>query len=86
MAYHWEDREKLKTCIFKEGMIGHVLWFLGIIFAVLGIIGDAANINLGLTSMSWFLLAIVAFVAGIIPFIELAIAWYLKSTETKKEE
>ena len=86
MPYHWEDREKLKTCVFREGMLGHVLWILGVIFAVLGVIADATNGTLGLTAGTWLLLAIAAFVAGAVCLIEWAIAWYLKTTETKGEE
>jgi len=86
MPHHWEDPKELKASVPREGLIGHVCWLLGVVFAVLGIIGDAADVTLGLEPTSWFLLAIVAFVAGIVPFIELGIAWYLKTTETKKEE
>ena len=57
--------------------------FTGIVFAILGIIGDATDLTLGLDSTSWFLLAIIAFVACIGPFVELGIAWYLKTTSSK---
>jgi len=79
MARHWEDPEQLKAQIPREGMIGHVCWLLGPVFAILGVIGDATNRTLGLEPTSWFLLAIVAFVAAIVPFVEMAIAWYLNT-------
>jgi hypothetical protein len=50
---------------------------------VLGIIGDAANATLGLEPMSWFLLAIGAFVAGISFFIGWTAAWSSITTEAK---
>jgi len=58
--------------------------FLGTVFAVLGIIADAANTSLGLSATSWFLLAIVVMLASISFFIGLAIAWYLVTTDRKK--
>ncbi|MFC1952023.1 hypothetical protein ACFLV8_00090 [Chloroflexota bacterium] len=86
MAYHWEDREKLKASLGSAGLWGHTCWFLGVIFAVLGVIADAVNINLGLTPISWLLLAIAAFLAGIPCFMSIAMMWYLKTTGRKKEE
>jgi len=45
---HWENREKMKARIGSEGAVGHICWVLGVIFAVLGIIADVANVTLGL--------------------------------------
>jgi len=84
MTRRWEDRKQAAASIGPAGLWGHVSWFLGIIFAVLGVIGDAANVTLGLEPLSWFLLAIVASVLSISLFIGWAIAWYLTTTEAKK--
>jgi len=81
MVKHWEDREYLKKGIGSAGLWGHFFWFLGIIFAILGVISDVTGRALGLTSMSWFLLAIVVSLLSIPLFIGWAIAWYLKSLE-----
>ena len=86
MPYHWEVREKLIAGRGSNGMSGHICWFLAALFAVLGIIADAANITLGLESMSWFLLAIATFLAGITFFIGWALSWYLELSESKKKE
>jgi len=86
MARHWEDREKIKVGIGSEGKWGHIFWFAAALFAVLGIVGDAANVTLGLEPMSWFLLAIVAFLASITFFIGWAVSWYLETTEAKEKE
>jgi len=83
---HWEDREKLKANLGSMGLQVHISWFLGVIFAVLGIIGDAANVTLGLEPISWFLLAIATFLASITYFIGWAVSWYLSTTEAKKKE
>jgi len=83
---HWEDREHLKASLGSSGMAAHICWLLGIIFAVLGIIADVANITLGLTSMGWFLLSIVTLVVSITMFFGMGLAWYLITTDRKKEE
>ena len=82
---HYEDREYLKASLGSAGKWAHICWFLGIVFAVLGIIADAANITLGLTSMGWFLLAAVALLTSVTFFIGWAVAWYLITTDRKKE-
>ena len=81
MVYHCENREYLKKGIGSAGLWGHFFWFLGLIFAILGIIWDALDTTIGLTSMSWFLLAIVMTLLSIPMFIGWAISWYLKSSE-----
>ena len=77
MPYTWESRDNLKANIRTSGLWGHILWFLGAIFAILGIIGDATNKNIGLEPLSWFALAAVVVLLGICMFIGLAIGWYL---------
>ena len=80
---HWENREFIKARLGSSGMGSHVCFFLGIVFAVLGIIADAANVTLGLTSVSWFLLAIVTLVVGLMWFFGVGLAWYLITTDRK---
>ena len=77
MPYRWESRENMKASIRTSGLWGHILWFLGAIFAILGIIGDATNTNLGLEPISWLMLAAVVVLLSICLFIGLAISWYL---------
>ena len=67
-------------------LLGSRIFFvLGLVFAILGIIGDTANATLGLEPISWFLLAIGVSVVGIAPCIGWAVAVYLRSMEAKKE-
>ena len=84
MKYHWEDRKRVSD-VRGMGLCAHVSWFLGAVFAVLGIIGDAANITLGLEPASWLLLAIVTFLAGMPFFMGVGVAWYLRTKEAKDE-
>jgi len=83
---HWEDREQIKASLGSSGMSAHICWFLGVIFAILGIIADAANVTLGLTPTSWFLLAIVTLLVSITMFFGMGLAWYLITADAKKKE
>ena len=81
MARDWEDKEKMKAKLGSEGLVGHICWFLAAVFAILGIIGDAANVTPGLEPISWFLLAIATFLASITNFIGWAVSWYLNTNK-----
>lgn len=81
MPKRYEDRKKIVDGLGSMGSMGHILWFLSVIFAVLGVIWDAMDITYGLTSMSWFLLAIVMALLSIPFYIGWAVAWYLKFLE-----
>ena len=79
MARHWEDREKLKASLGGQGQWGHICWYLGAVFAMLGVAGDAINVTLGLEPTSWLLLAVIFFLAAITFFIGWAVSWYLST-------
>jgi hypothetical protein len=81
-----EDLEHIKATASMAGVSAGISWFLGIVFAVLGVIGDAANVKLGLDSTSWFLLAIVVSLISVSLWIGWAVALYLKSIEAKSEK
>jgi len=77
MPYRWEIREKI-TDVRTSGLCGHACWFLGAIFAIIGIIAAATGANIGLGMVAWFLLAIFTMVAGIPFYLSLAIGWLLR--------
>jgi len=81
MPYRFEDREKVRNSIRSAGLWGHVCWFLGIIFAIIGIIAGATDAAIGLGAMNWLLLAAVALLTSITLFIGWAVAWYLQEKE-----
>ena len=88
-----EKRRKELVRAERIGRImGFVFWWLGIVFAVLGVIGEVMNITLGLEPMSWLLLAIVASVVSIPHMIGWALFVYLDAildaieAKSKKEE
>jgi hypothetical protein len=62
-----------------SGMWGGTLWFLGFLFALLGIIADATDGTLGLTMTAWFMLAIVFHLAGLSFWVSWALGVYLKA-------
>jgi len=92
MAGRWaqpfKDRKELKATLNPMGLQFHICWFLGAIFAVLGLIAAAMNSALGLEPIYWLLLAIAAFLAGIPMLVTWAVALHLLSIEasSKKEE
>lgn len=59
------------------------LWIIGIILAVIGIITETTIIKLGLEAMSWYLLSIASFLAGISVKISWVGAVLIKSKEEK---
>ena len=67
-------------------MSGGLCWMLGLIFAVIGVIGEVTDSTPGLGPISWFLLAIAAFVASLSWYLGWVLAAYLHATEAKKEE
>jgi len=85
MKYRWENRKQMAD-VRVTGLWAHAGWFVGAIFAVLGIIADAANVSLGLEPTSWFLLSIAVFVASMPFYMGVGMAWYLRTTEAKSEK
>ena len=83
----YKNREHVIAEIRRCAMAGSVSSYLSFLFAAIGIIGDALNITLGLESMSWFLLAIVASLHAIVPHMHLVVAKHLLGieAESKKE-
>jgi hypothetical protein len=86
MASYSELSERFKRDVsLCDKVRGYFVW-AGFLFALLGVIWDAANITRGLTSVSWFLLAVVSFLASITPNINWAMAMYLHSIEKGKKK
>ena len=87
MEKPFKDREEVKADIRRCDLMGGIFTFAGFVFAALGVIVDAFDVTLVLESMSWFLLAIVAGVNAIIPYMHWAVAKHLFGIEAeiKKE-
>ena len=65
--------------LVTAGSIGGVYFLM--VFILLGIIGDAADVNVGLEPLSWFLLGIAFLLAAIFFRIGWAVSWYLKMSK-----
>ena len=78
MPYRWEDREKMRASIRSAGLWGLVCWFLGAIFAIIGIVAGAIDASIGLEAIHWFLLAAVTALFSVTFYIGWAVAWYLQ--------
>ena len=81
----FKDREAVKKEIRDWFFISLFLECLGLLFAVLGVIGDALSIMLGLESMSWFLLAIFFSVSAAGPLVKSAVAKISYGIESDKK-
>jgi hypothetical protein len=77
----WADREKVKGGLVAAGRAYTISFQLSLIFVLLGIVSDAANHKVGLDSISWFLLAIMAGLFGLGYFIAWAVSWYLNTNK-----
>ena len=86
MEKHATSREWIAGMAYKWSMLGGACWILGLIFAVIGIIGEVTDSTLVLTPISWFLLAIASFVASVSWHLGWAMSLYLRVTEAKKEQ
>jgi membrane-bound acyltransferase YfiQ involved in biofilm formation len=81
----FKNREEVKDIINKCNLAAGFLIILGLIFALLGIISDAFDINLILESSNWLLLAILFVIASFMPFLNSAIAKHLYGIESENK-
>ena len=85
-AQPFKDRKELMKTLDSMGLSFHICWFLGAIFAVLGLIAGAMNTAIGLEPTYWLLLSIAAFLAGVPMLVTWALAMHLIGIEPKKKE
>jgi len=77
----WADREKVKAGLVSSGRAFTICFQLCLVFVLLGIVSDAAHITIGLESISWFLLAIIAGLFGLVYCVAWAVSWYLNNNK-----
>jgi len=75
------DREKAIADVRGCARMEDFSWPVAVIFFLLGIISDAANITLGLEPSNWLLLGIGALLAAVFFRMGRAIFWNLNSTK-----
>lgn len=82
----FKNREEVTTEIRDCDRFAGISQYACFIFAALGIIGDAVNVTLGLESMSWFLLAIVAGLNAMIGHTHVVVAKHLLGIEAESKK
>jgi len=82
----FKNREEARAALGPMGLMGHICTFLGMVFAILGIIAGAMNSVIGLAPIYWFLLAIATFLAGMPMWLTWALAMRLLGIESEKKE
>ena len=81
----FKNREEVKTEIRKCAIAAGIIILLGLLFALLGVIGDALDINLGLESTSWLLLAVFFAVVAMFPTMHSVMAKHLYGIESENK-
>ncbi|MCW4037497.1 MAG: hypothetical protein NWF13_02045 [Candidatus Bathyarchaeota archaeon] len=82
----FKNREEVKVEIRDCNRFAAVSQYACFIFAALGVISDVVDVTLGLESMSWFLLAIVAGLNAIIGHTHVVVAKHLLGIEAKSKQ
>jgi hypothetical protein len=82
----FKTREEVKREIRDCDRFAGISQYACFIFAALGVIGDAMNITLGLESISWFMLAIVAGLNAIIGHTHVVVAKHLLGIEAENKK
>jgi multisubunit Na+/H+ antiporter MnhG subunit len=82
----FKNREHVIAEIRRCAMASSVSSFLSFLFVLVGIIGDALKTTLGLTSLSWFLLAIFAAIHSVVPSMHLVTAKHFLGIETESKK
>lgn len=82
----FKNREDVKAEIRNCDFFGGICQYACFGFAVLGVVGDALNITLGLEPTSWFLLAIVAGLNAIIGHTHVVMAKHLLGVEAERQK
>ena len=82
----FKNNEEVKTEIRDCDRVAGISHYACFIFAALGVIGDAVNITLGLESMSWFLLSIVAGLTAMVGHMHVVVAKHLLGIEAESKK
>ena len=81
----WESERRHATRgIGVHGWTARISWFLGVIFAIIGVVVEVVDTTFILQSMSWYLLSIAAFGSGIINIGAWLGGIYLHAKKTKE--
>ena len=82
----FKNRGDVKAEIRNCDLYGGICQYACFLFAALGVIVDVLNITIGIESISWFLLAIVAGINAIIGHTHAVVAKHLLGIEFENKE
>ena len=85
MAKRWGSVKAIRGTAGVCRTGGIVSYLLAVVLALLGVIGEAIDVTLGLEPMSWYLLAIAAFLSSIAWYIGWAVGIHIDVIEGKRE-
>ena len=83
MMESWREPEFTVRGRGRMGVMGGIGTWLGVIFAILGIIGEAIDATIGFEPIFWLTLAIASLLFGLICWLGWAVGMYLHVMETK---
>jgi len=88
MMESWTEPGFIKRGRGCMGITGSIAIWLGVAFAIIGVIGETTITIIGLYPTSWFLLAIASLILGLICWLGWAAGMYfhVKETEGKEQE
>ena len=81
----FKNRDEVKKQINLCSIACSFLAILGLIFALVGVIGDALDVNVILESSNWLLLAILFVIASFMPFLNSSLAKHLYGIESERK-
>jgi len=86
MMKMWTELGFTKRTRGRMGVMGSVATWLGVAFAIVGIISEASLTLLGLYPTSWYLLAIASLIFSLGCWLGWAVGIYLHARETESQE
>ena len=88
MMESWTEPGFTKNGRGRMGIMGSIATWLGVAFAIIGVISDATTTLIGLSPLSWYFLAIAALIFGLTCWLGWAVGMYfhVKETQGEKEE
>jgi hypothetical protein len=81
----FKNREHVKAEIRRCAMASTICSLFSFLFIVIGITSDALNTTLGLTTLSWYLLAIFVIIHAIMPTMHLVTAKHFLGMEVENK-
>jgi len=81
----FKNREEAKAQMRRSDLVVTIITVACLLFAALGVIGDALDVTLGLESMSWFLLAIFTYLIAMVEDRHLLTAKLLLGIESESK-